>query len=199
MKKSPQTRVLSLQDDPVSTGWAVFHRASAQVLERDGVIRPYHRDFLERGNAIALLAYCAIRSSLLLVKQFRLPVYMNNAEDSWLLEACGGMVHGSGSSVETAHAEALEELGVPVSNLKKVFQGYASPGSLTEKIDYYLGEYAADAVIPAHAGHHVEGEWTEVIEMSIDEALGHIASGEIQDTRTIALIYCLIYRLQAGV
>lgn len=180
-----------VSDDLVSTSWATFHRMVANVTDASGEVHIERRDYLNRGNAVALLPYCRERSSVLLVRQFRLPVYENEPSESMLLEVCGG-IRQSGSAEEEALREAEEELGIPLSNLRKAFTAYSSPGSITEKIEYFVADYTPDQTIPETAGNIVEGERITIHEFSLDTAKQMIATGEICDLRTISLLYFLL-------
>jgi nudix-type nucleoside diphosphatase (YffH/AdpP family) len=191
MKPTEPISVRILQDEVTESAWAKFHRASAILIDEDGSEHVYHREFLDRGDAIAVLAFCREKNSVLLVEQFRLPVYFNHQPDCFLLELCGGMVHDR-LPLEGAELEAKEELGVELDGFVKAFSAYSSPGSITEKVEYYLGRYSPLAAIPAIAGNRREGERTVLHELSLDEVHQRIRDGRICDARTIALFYYLL-------
>lgn len=183
--------VLIIQDDVIQSPWAKFHNVIAEVVHEDGKIATYQREFLDRGNAIAVLAVCYKKGTVLLVRQFRLPVYYNAPEDAWLLEACGGMLQGK-SIEQTVEEETVEELGIKLHSFRKVFSAYSSPGSITEKIDYFIAQYDSDAVIPQSAGNSLEDEETIVEEITFAAAARGIQHGDICDLRTIALFNFLM-------
>lgn len=187
MLHQPTPAVEIVSDDLVTTPWAAFHRTVARVTEANGEVYVQSRDYLNRGNAVALLPYCPERSSILLVRQFRLPVYENEPRESMLLEVCGG-IRQAGSAEEEALREAEEELGIPLRHLRKAFVAYSSPGSITEKIEYFLADYSPDQPVPERAGNIQEGERITIHEFELATAKHMIASGEICDLRTIGLI-----------
>jgi hypothetical protein len=68
----------------------------------------------------------------------------------------------------------------------KVLDAYMSPGSVTEKLHFFAAEYEMPA--DANAGNLDEGEDIEVMEMTLDDALAKVESGEIQDGKTVVLL-----------
>jgi GDP-mannose pyrophosphatase NudK len=63
-----------------------------------------------------------------------------------------------------------------------------SPGSVTEKLHFFVAEYEDHDRVSAGGGHAAEGEDIEVIELPLAEALQNITSGAIQDGKTIMLL-----------
>jgi hypothetical protein len=62
-----------------------------------------------------------------------------------------------------------------------------SPGSITEMLHFYAGRYRAGSRQSAFAGLADEGEDTEVVELSFDEALAQIGVQNV-DAKTIMLL-----------
>jgi nudix-type nucleoside diphosphatase (YffH/AdpP family) len=84
--------------------------------------------------------------------------------------------------------EAEEETGYRIRAPRKVFEAYMSPGSVTEKLHFFVAEYQAQDRIVDGGGLAEEGEDIEVVEMPLSEALAGIANGRIQDGKTIMLL-----------
>ena len=61
-----------------------------------------------------------------------------------------------------------------------------SPGSVTEIVHFFVCEYTASQQVTTGGG--VEEEDIEVMELTIEEALGKITYGEIRDGKTIMLL-----------
>jgi len=77
-----------------------------------------------------------------------------------------------------------------------VFEAFMSPGSVTERLVFFVAEYSAGDRVAAGGGVHAEGEDIEVLEPTLDEALAMVASGEIADGKTIMLLqYAKLHRL----
>ncbi len=152
----------------------------------DGRWQTQHRETYDRGNGATLLPYNLARRTVMLVKQFRYPAYVNGCDDL-LIEAAAGLLDNE--SPETRiRAEAEEEIGYRLRDIRKVFEAYMSPGSVTEKLHFFVAEYQPDMKIGAGGGNPDEGEDIEVLELAIDKALAMISDGRIMDAKTIMLL-----------
>jgi nudix-type nucleoside diphosphatase (YffH/AdpP family) len=152
----------------------------------DGEWQTQHRETYDRGNGAALLPYNLARRTVMLVKQFRYPAYVNGCDDL-LIEAAAGLLDNE-SPEKRMRAEAEEEIGYRLRDIKKVFEAYMSPGSVTEKLHFFVGEYQPDMKVGDGGGNADEGEDIEVLELGIDEALAMITDGRIMDAKTIMLL-----------
>jgi nudix-type nucleoside diphosphatase (YffH/AdpP family) len=104
-----------------------------------------------------------------------------------LIEAAAGLLDDD--DPETAiRREASEELGVDVGTLRHVFDAYMSPGSVTERLHFYVAPYTpADQTGPG-GGVAAEGEDIETIEIAFSDALAMIDDGRIVDGKSIMLL-----------
>jgi nudix-type nucleoside diphosphatase (YffH/AdpP family) len=152
----------------------------------DGEWQTQHRETYDRGNGATLLPYNLARRTVMLVKQFRYPAYVNGCDDL-LIEAAAGLLDNE-SPENRIRAEAEEEIGYRLRDIRKIFEAYMSPGSVTEKLHFFVGEYQPDMKIGDGGGNADEGEDIEVLELSIDEALAMISDGRIMDAKTIMLL-----------
>ncbi|MCB0400108.1 MAG: NUDIX domain-containing protein [Winogradskyella sp.] len=146
-------------------------------------------EVLERGNAAAALLYNTEKQTVILVKQFRLPAYMNGIEDGFLLEVPAGMLEDNDTSAEEAmKREILEETGYKIPKLTKVFSAFATPGGSTERFSCFVGEYTDAMKINEGGGLESLNEDIEVLEIPFINALEMMASGKIIDAKTIMLL-----------
>ncbi len=152
----------------------------------DGEWQTQHRETYDRGNGATLLPYNLARRTVMLVKQFRYPAYVNGCDDL-LIEAAAGLLDNA-SPEKRIRAEAEEEIGYRLRDIRKIFEAYMSPGSVTEKLHFFVGEYQPDMKIGSGGGNPDEGEDIEVLELSIADALAMIADGRIMDAKTIMLL-----------
>lgn len=152
----------------------------------DGEWQTQHRETYDRGNGATLLPYNPARRTVLLVRQFRYPAYVNGCDDL-LIETAAGLLDDE-SPENRIRAEAEEEIGYRLRDIRKIFEAYMSPGSVTEKLHFFVGEYQPDMKIGSGGGNADEGEDIEVLELSIDEALAMVADGRIMDAKTIMLL-----------
>ena len=144
------------------------------------------RETYDRGNGAALLPYNRKRRTIVLVRQFRYPAFVNGYDDL-LIETAAGMLDNA-SPEERIRAEAEEEIGYRLHDVHKVFEAFMSPGAITEKLHFFVAEYEPEMRIGDGGGLADEGEEIEVLELSIDEALAMIADGRIVDAKTIMLL-----------
>jgi nudix-type nucleoside diphosphatase (YffH/AdpP family) len=152
----------------------------------DGGWQTMSREVLDRGNAATVLPYNLGRRSVVLVKQFRIPAYLNGYDDL-LIEAAAGLLDNASPEKRIRH-ETEEETGYRLGPIRKVFEAFMSPGSVTEKLHFFVAEYDDAMRIGAGGGLASEGEDIEVLELPIDEALAMIADGGIVDAKTIMLL-----------
>lgn len=171
----------------LSDNWYVLRKVTCSLRRRDGQWQTMSREAYDRGNGAALLLFDPRRSTVVLTRQFRLPAFLNGCADGLLIETCAGLLDGD--DPETCiRREAEEETGYRVRQPRKVFEAYMSPGSVTEKLHFFIAEYDPGDRIRSGGGLEGEGEDIEVIEMPLADALAGIANGTIQDGKTIMLL-----------
>jgi nudix-type nucleoside diphosphatase (YffH/AdpP family) len=144
------------------------------------------REVFDRGHAATLLPYNVASRSVMLTRQFRLPAYLAGHDDL-LIEAAAGMLDNE-TPEKRIRAEAEEEIGYRLHDVRKIFEAFMSPGSITEKLHFFVAEYDPSMRVGSGGGLAEEGEDIEVLEPSIDEALAMIADGCIVDAKTIMLL-----------
>ena len=145
-----------------------------------------HRESYDRGNGATLLPYNLARRTVVLVRQFRYPAYVNGYDDL-LIEAAAGLLDNA-SPEQRIRAEAEEETGYRLGKISKIFEAFMSPGAITEKLHFFVGEYEPKMKIGSGGGLADEGEDIEVLELPIDQALAMIGDGRIVDAKTIMLL-----------
>ena len=184
----------------VDTGFSVLRRSEFDYQRLDGHWVRLQRETYDRGNGAAILLFDPERRRVLLVQQFRYPAHANplarpipGARKGWMIEVPAGLIEDhaqSGRSEEAAiRAEAEEEVGVRVTAPRRIFEAYSSPGSITERVVYFVAKYRAADRTGAGGGLQEEGEDIAVLEPTLDEALEMVARGEIADAKTIVLLY----------
>jgi len=170
----------------LSDNWYVLKTTAFDWKRRDGTWQTQHREHYDRGNGAVLLPYNLAARTVLLVKQFRYPAFVNGYDDL-LIEAAAGLLDDAEPEVRI-RAEVEEELGYRLGEVRKVFEAFMSPGSVTEILHFFVAEYDAAMKVSDGGGLESEGEEIEVLERTIDEALAMIADGEIRDAKTIMLL-----------
>jgi nudix-type nucleoside diphosphatase (YffH/AdpP family) len=183
-------RIQSVQT--LSDDWYVLKKTTFDLLRRDGTWQRQSRETYDRGNGATILLYNFERRTIVLTRQFRFPAYVNG-HPGMLVEAAAGLLDKA-SPEDRIKAEAEEETGYRVSHVRKTFEAFMSPGSVTERLYFFVAEYDSGTRATLGGGNHAEGEDIEVLELSIEDAMAAIASGEIQDGKTIMLLqYAFIH------
>jgi nudix-type nucleoside diphosphatase (YffH/AdpP family) len=173
--------VKTLSDD-----WYLLKKTTFDFLRSDGTWQRQSRETYDRGNGATILLYNLERRTVILIRQFRFPAYVNG-HSGMLIEAAAGLLD-TASPEERIKAEVEEETGYRVDHVRKIFEAFMSPGSVTEKLYFFVAECDAESKTAAGGGNRAEGEDIEVLELSIDDAMTAIERGEIADGKTIMLL-----------
>lgn len=173
----------------LSDDWFVLKKTTFDYRRRDGRWQTLTRETYDRGNGAVALLFNRAQRTVLLTRQFRFPAYVNG-HHGFLIEAAAGLLD-SASPEQRIRAELEEETGRRVAQLRKVFDVFMSPGSVTERLHFFMGEYDAGSRIGDGGGLEVEGEDIEVLELDADEVLAMVARGDIVDGKTIMLLQYL--------
>jgi len=152
----------------------------------DGEWQTQKREVFDRGDAATLLPYNLANRTVVLTRQFRLPAYLAGHDDL-MIEAAAGMLDDE-TPEKRIRAEAEEEIGYRLGDVRKVFEAFMSPGSVTEKLHFFVAEYEAAMRVGNGGGIAEEGEDIEVLELPIDSALAMISDSRIVDAKTIMLL-----------
>ncbi|CAN7763860.1 NUDIX domain-containing protein [Caballeronia sp. LjRoot34] len=179
-------RVRIIDTTVLSNDWYVLKKTTFDFQRRDGVWQRQSRETYDRGNGATILLFNRDRRTVVLTRQFRFPAFVNG-HDGMMIEAAAGLLDNA-TPEERIRAEAEEETGYRVDNVQKVFEAYMSPGSVTEKLHFFIAEYDATTRVGHGGGVEAEGEDLEVIELTLDDALDAVRRGEIVDAKTIMLL-----------
>ncbi len=185
LDRNPDVRVRNVE--VVSDGWHVLRRTTLDYRGRDGAWATQQRETYDRGNGATILLYDLEARTVLLTRQFRFPAYVNDHPDGMLIETAAGLLDGD--SPETAiRREVAEELGVTVGPVRPVFELYMSPGSVTERVHFFVAPWTAADVTGPGGGVADEGEEIEALTIPFDEALRMTTDGRIADGKTVILL-----------
>lgn len=180
---------------PLAKNWGRLDRYEVDHACRDGTRQTVQREVYDHGSAAAVLMFAPETGSVVLTRQFRLPVHLND-DPAWLIEAPAGLLDGETPAI-AARREAIEETGYAPEQMAFLFDVYMSPGSLTEKCACFLARYTPGQQ-QGGGGLREEGEDIEVFELNLDAALAMVASGAIIDGKTVLLLQALALRLARG-
>ncbi|MDN3493281.1 NUDIX domain-containing protein [Winogradskyella bathintestinalis] len=172
----------------LSNEWATLKRIDYDYKFENGEWRRLSRECYNRGNGAAILLYNAEKGTVILTKQFRMPIYNVNSEEGMSIEVCAGAIDNNDSALETIIRETEEEVGYKLNDAKQVLTAYTSPGALTEKMFLFIAEYNDHMKITNGGGLESENEEIDVLELKFSETLKMINNQEIVDAKTIMLL-----------
>ena len=171
----------------LSNNWYTLKKVTFNYQKTDGSWETQEREAYDRGNGAVILLYNKPQRTVILTRQFRLPTYINGNASGMMIEACAGLLDEDNAE-DCIRRETEEETGYQITHVKKLFQAYMSPGSVTEVLHFFSAEYDKSMKVSDGGGVAHEHENIEVLELDIDQAYGMIATGEIKDAKTIMLL-----------
>lgn len=187
--------VKNIKKELLSDNWYTLNKVTFEYQREDGSWETQIREAYDRGNGAVILLYNVRKGTVVLTRQFRMPTYLNGNEDGLMIEACAGLLE-KGNAEETIRMEVEEETGYKIDKVEKIFEAYMSPGSVTEILYFFIGQYEDAMKVSEGGGADDETENIEVLEMDFDKALQLMKTGEIRDAKTIMLLqYAQINKL----
>lgn len=182
-------RVKITNTEILSNNWYTLKKVTFDYQHQNGTWIQQSREAYDRGNGATILLYNLTQKTILLTEQFRLPTYINGNASGMLLEACAGLLDLDNPE-DCIRRETEEETGYQIKEVKKIFEAYMSPGSVTEILHFFVAEYSPAMKISSGGGVDIHEDIT-VIELPFAKAVDMVASGEIRDGKTILLIQYL--------
>jgi len=131
------------------------------------------REVVEHPGAVTIVAVTKDKE-LVLVRQFR------QAAGQIVLEIPAGVPKKNEKGEDTARRELEEETGFQAKKIRKIWEGYASPGYSDELIQFYLAEDMTQ-VKP----HPDEDEFVEVDIVDVEALVDMLKNGKINDNKTM--------------
>ncbi len=137
------------------------------------------REYITHPGAVAILALLD-NGNLVMERQFR---YAPRRE---FVEIPAGKIDKGEDILLTAKRELLEETGYVASEWIHLTSAWPSIGYADERIEYFLAKGLS------HQGSQLdEGEFLEVFELGLDEAIDWVRQGKIDDSKTIVGLFWL--------
>jgi len=180
-------RVKIIRESILYQGWSTLIQYVIDYIRSDQHTETLVREIYDSGDGVVVLLYNNKTDKILLIRQFRLPVYLNGHPTGFILECCAGLLdHHQPES--TAKKEIEEETGYRLQNIHKIYEAFATPGAHKEKIHYYYGLYDEQMQVSQGGGLITENEDIEIIEYPYSQIPELLKSGAIIDSKTIILL-----------
>lgn len=180
-------KVKNLQVQVLSDNRYTLRQVTFDYQKPDGSWETQAREAYDRGNGATILLYNKQNKTVVLTNQFRMPTYVNGNETGMMIEACAGLLDKDNPE-DCIRRETEEETGYKVSGVKKVFEAYMSPGSVTEILHFFVAEYSNEMKVHEGGGLEHDQENIEVLELPFEKGLQMIEDGRIKDAKTIMLL-----------
>lgn len=179
----------------LSDNWYTLKKITYEIKGSDGVMVKQEREAYDRGNGATILLYNKEQQTVVLTRQFRMPTYINGNASGMLIECCAGLLDADNPE-DCIRRETMEETGYAVTDVRKVFEAYMSPGSVTEILHFFVAAYSAAQKVQEGGGLAEEQENIQVLELPFIQAMEMIRSGDIKDAKTIMLLqYAALHRI----
>ena len=178
-------RIRLRKQETLADDWFTLRKITFDYQRKNGTWETQSREAYDRGNGATILLHDPATDQVILTRQFRLPTFVNGNPTGMLIETCAGLLDDEHPDAAIIR-ETEEETGYRLTHVEKVMEAYMSPGSVTERLFFYLAEYSA--ATEQHSGGGIEEEEIDVLEMPLQEALALVKTGEIQDGKTIMLL-----------
>jgi GDP-mannose pyrophosphatase NudK len=185
MRKNPEIEITETK--LLSDNWYVLNKVTFNYKKENQPVESHIREVYDRGNGAGILLYNLSKKTVILTRQFRLPTFLNGNKTGMMIEVCAGLLDKDNAE-QAIIRETEEETGYRLSKVQKVIETYMSPGSVTEILYLFVGEYDESMKVSEGGGLDAEQENIEVLEFTFDEAYAMIESGEITDAKTIMLL-----------
>jgi len=179
-------KVKIISTEILSHNWYVLKKITYEYF-KDGKWQKQVREAYDRGNGATILLYNKENKTVILTRQFRLPSFINGNPDGLLIEACAGLLDRDDPE-NCIKRETEEETGYRIKDVRKIFEAYMSPGSVTEILYFFVAEYSYSMKVHEGGGMEHEQENIEVLEIKFDDAMQIVRTGEIKDAKTIMLL-----------
>lgn len=171
----------------LSDNWYTLKKVTFEMVGVDGAKSVLERETYNRGNGATILLYNKEAKTVVLTRQFRMPTFINGNDTGYLIECCAGLLDQDNAE-DCIKRETEEETGFRIDKVKKVFEAYMSPGSVTELLYFFVAAYSNEMKLHDGGGLQEENEDIEVLEIPFEKALEMMKSGEIKDGKTIMLL-----------
>lgn len=144
------------------------------------------REYITHPGAVAVLALLD-NGKLVMERQFRYPLHRE------FIELPAGKIDANEDILLCAQRELLEETGYVAREWIHLTTSWPCIGYADERMEYFLARGLT------HQGSQLdEGEFLEVFELSLAEALEWVRAGKIDDSKTIIGLFWLDKVLNGG-
>lgn len=184
-------KISNVTSKVISNFWGKLEQINFDFTFKNGNTKNLTHEVFGKSDGVAIMLYNPKTKKVILAKQFRMPLYVAGVSNGFSIEVVGGAMDENESSETCVIRETEEEVGYKISEVKKVYTVFLSPGMGKERTHLFVGEYKDADKTENGGGVEDENEEIEVLEIDFLQALKMIESEEIIDARTIMLLQYL--------
>lgn len=151
-----------------------FQVVSLETTFPDG--RNHKKSVVRHPGAVVILPILE-DGKICLIENYRVAV------DRTLVELPAGTREPNETPLETAQRELIEETGYHAENWQPLTRFFVSPGIMDERMEVFVAER-----LTGGEAHRQPDEQIQNRLATLDEALGWIRDGQIEDAKTIAAL-----------
>ncbi|GAC1042652.1 NUDIX domain-containing protein [Rhizobium sp. No.120] len=186
MSKFEKAKSEIASEKTLADQWTRLSTFEVDYTDSRGEKHRLKREVYHRTPAACILLYDPKQETVVLVRQYRLPVQLVG-EPAWMIEVPAGLLDGDHPEA-AIRREAMEETGFRVRDVRFLFKAMTSPGSSTEVIHFFAAVIDTTDRIADGGGLEEEHEDIEVLEVRLSDAMAMIQKGDICDAKTIMLL-----------
>ncbi len=157
----------------------IIENLEISELKETNYIKPIKVKFTQNGikksweavrshDSVSILLYHTKKKAFLLVKQFRIPVFLNDENIKFTFELCAGLIDKDKSIEEIALEEIDEECGykVEIKDLYKITSFFTNVGISGAKQHLFFAKIDDEKKV--HAGGGINDEQIELFYLDIN-------------------------------
>lgn len=182
------------KNEKVYDGFFSLEKATLQFEKFDGTLsKEVVRENFYRGDSVAALIYDTAYKLVLLVRQFRYPVYSVEPDEARFLELVAGTCKPDEDPVNTLLREMREEVHIDAGseNVNHLYSFFVSPGGTSERIFLYAVETDLSSYAFGSGGLDEEHEDIDIVLLSFRDIFLDFSAGRIKDAKTIIALQWL--------
>lgn len=145
---------------------AKFVQVEKMNYSQDGVQKFW--EIAKVHDSVAILLFDEQRQEIILVKQFRPPLYVKDKNNAFSYELCAGLVDKNKSLEQIAIEEIEEECGYRVKAVEKITSFYTAVGFAGGQQHLYFA--LVDESMRVSEGGGIDSEMIEVIKLPLKQA-----------------------------